>query len=130
MTVATCNAIAKGGQRCRARPLIGTHYCVAHSSTITDDQRAAWRATGGANSSNVARARRALPAELLEIDEVASWLGVCFKQVIAGRMDPPVGTAAANIARTLVELNRAAHIEDRIAELERELGITPNRRSS
>ncbi len=128
MTVVTCHGITKGGTRCRARPLVGSNYCLAHSPTISDEQRAAWRATGGANSASKVRARKALPTELMHSDELAAWLTVCLKQVIAGRMDPPVGTAAANLARTIAEIRRGAEIEGRLSEVETMLGSIVARR--
>jgi len=120
MTVVNCSGITKGGKKCRARVIPGTNWCVFHSADVA--QRRAWAAQGGANSSAQARAKKALPAEVMSIEEVASWLGVVYKGVISGRVEPPVATAAANVARTMNELLRSQQIEERLIEVETMLG--------
>jgi len=109
---------------------VGSAYCLAHSPDISDEQRAAWRRAGGKNSSAKVRAQKTLPTEAMGAAELLSWLTVVFRRVITGQMAPPVGTAAASIARTITEISKAAEIEQRIADLERELGLTPNRRTA
>jgi hypothetical protein len=128
MTVATCHGITKDGQRCRARPLHGSPYCLSHSPDISDAQRKAWSATGGRNSANRVRASKQLPAELMSLEEVDSYLGVVYRGVIHGKIDPKIGTAAANIAGTMKELRKAA-IEERLEEIEQVLGIAKRRAS-
>ena len=39
MTVVACHGITRGGARCRARPLVGSDYCLAHSPDISDEFR-------------------------------------------------------------------------------------------
>ena len=119
MTAVTCHGITRQGERCRARPLGGSTYCVTHSPDVTDAQRKAWAAKGGVNSSAKARARKALPAELMTPDELSAWLGICFRRVIVGEMEPPVGTAAANLARTMMVIREATEVEARLEALER-----------
>lgn len=120
MTVVNCNGITKGGKKCRARVIPGTNWCVFHSAD--EAQRRAWAAQGGVNSSNVARAKKQLPAEILTTEELSAWLSLVFKQTIVGKTDPPVATACANLARTIAELQKAANLEDRLASLEEMLG--------
>jgi len=64
-----------------------------------------------------------LPAEILTTDELSAWLGVVFKQTMVGKIAPPVGTACANLARTIHDLQKDAGLEDRLGELETLLGI-------
>ncbi len=73
---------------------------------------------GGEARSNRARARKALPADPLTNEEVHAWLGLAFKAVIGGRMAPGVGSAAATIAKTMMELTREVELEQRIVALE------------
>lgn len=116
--VMNCNGITRGGQRCKARPLQGTSYCVAHTPEISDEQRKAWSAQGGANSSNEVRARKQLPGEVLSSEELASWLSVVFRKLIVGTIEPAVATAAANLARTMTEISRATDVQTRLEELQ------------
>lgn len=114
----TCSAITKGGERCKARPLQGTSYCVSHTPDISDEQRKAWAAQGGTNSSNAARARKQLPGEVLTSEELAAWLSIVFRQLIVGKIEPAVATAAANLARTMTEISRATDVQTRLEELQ------------
>jgi hypothetical protein len=95
-------------------------FCVSHDPDRVTDL-AEWRKRGGHGKSNKARARKALPADLLTMAEVASYLGLALRSVLAGRTEPNVGTAAANIARALVSVAGAADLERRMDELERDL---------
>ena len=130
MTLAICHGITKGGTRCRARPLVGSGYCVNHSPDISDDQRAAWRATGGKNSSAKVRARKQLPGALMGADEIGAWLAICFKRVIAEKMDPGVANAVSTMSRAMLAVREASDIEDRLNALEQamEAQATPTRR--
>jgi len=121
MAVVNCSGITKGGQKCRARVIPGTNWCVFHSADAA--QRRAWAAQGGANSSAQARAKKALPCAILTSDELISWLSLVFKQTIVGRTAPGVATASAAVAKTIVEISKAALLEERLTEIERALGI-------
>ena len=130
MTAATCHGITRQGQRCRARPLAGSTYCVNHSPDVTDAQRKAWAAAGGKNSSSKARAKWQLPGEVMEADEIAAWLAICFKRVIAERMDPGVANAVSTMSRAMLAVREATEIEARLEALERAAeaqGTTPRR---
>jgi len=118
MTAVTCHGITKGGIRCRARPLVGSNYCLAHSPTISDEQRAAWRARGGFNSSAKARAAKTLPTELMSTDEIAAWLTIQYRKLIAGQLTPGVATASATVAKTIAEIQRGAQLEERMTQIE------------
>jgi hypothetical protein len=98
--------------------LPGSAFCVSHDPAKAA-QLAEWRRKGGYASSNRARAKKQLPAEPLSTVELHSYLGLVFRGVISGKIEPGVGTASSTIARTMVELVRAIDLEVRIAELER-----------
>ena len=128
MTVVNCNGITKGGKKCRARVIPGTNWCVFHSAD--DAQRKAWAAQGGANSSAKARARKQLPGELMGADEIGAWLAICFKRVIAEKMDPSVANAVSTMSRAMLAVREASDIEDRLNALEQAMEgqATPTRR--
>ncbi len=48
-------------------------------------------------------------------------LGVVFRKVINGTLEPGVATAAASVARTMAELAKASDYESRLLDLERRL---------
>ena len=114
-----CTGTTKAGQRCRARALPGSPFCVSHDpSKVT--QLAEWRRKGGYASSNKARAKKHLPAELMTNEQLHSFLGLVFKGVISGKIEPGVATASATVARTMAELSRVVDLEQRIVDLEHE----------
>ncbi len=114
-----CTGLTKAGQRCRARALPESPFCVSHDPAKVT-QLAAWRRKGGLAKANRVRAKKALPAEPLTNEELHAWLGVVFRGVIGGRIEPGVGTATATIARTMAELSRVVDLEQRIVDLEHE----------
>ena len=128
MTVALCRGITHRGERCRARPRTDSAWCLNHDPAISDEQRRVWKARGGHNSASKVRARKSLPAEVMSVEEIEAYLALVFRHVIVGRIDPSVGTAASNIARTMAELKKAA-MDERLGEIERVLGIATRRAS-
>ena len=120
MTVAICQGIARSGQRCRARPIVGTDWCINHSPAITDAQRRAWKARGGHNSAALVRARKQLPMEPLTSEEVASYLSIGIRGVLTKSVAPAVLNAISNAARALSEIRRDAEFEVRLEALERD----------
>jgi hypothetical protein len=116
----SCQAANQSGKPCSAAHW-RDGWCRWHHPDLTE-QRKAWSAKGGQQRSNRARAKKQLPADLLTTEELHSWLGIVFKKVITGTLDPPIATAAANVARTMVELTKTTLLEDRMADLERRLG--------
>jgi len=114
-----CQSIAKSGHPCGAT-VVADGMCAWHAPSWADRRRQ-WSAEGGRKRANRERAKAAIP-EALTADELAAFLSLAFKQVMTGRMEPGVGTAAAAIARTVVAVTEAAalqRLEDRIDELER-----------
>ena len=123
MTVAVCHGIARSGQRCRARPIVGSQWCINHDPSISDAQRREWAAKGGHNSAAQVRARKALPMEPLTPDEIAAYISIAFKGVLAKSVEPAVLNAMANAGRAMSEIRRASEVQTRIDELERLLNI-------
>jgi len=114
----TCRGVTATGKPCGAKPRPGTDLCPWHAPDLAE-RRKEWSRRGGANSSNKARARKALPNGTLTMAEVRGLLGITLRGVLAGKVEPGVGTACANIARALNEVTKTAEVEERIADLER-----------
>ena len=121
-----CCAIAKSGKRCVTPVMAGSAYCWMHDPAAAEARREAAR-KGGRNRATKARALAAIP-EAMSTEELAGWLSLLFKQVMAGRTEPRVGTAAATIARVMIDVREATELEQRIADLEARAGIGHGRR--
>lgn len=116
-----CSGINVDGTPCSATPRPGSAWCVWHDPA-TKSQRVEWAKRGGHARSNRARAAKSLPAELMTPPELASWLGIIFKQTMGKQMAPSIGNACVNIARAIADLQKDAQLEERLAELETLLG--------
>ncbi len=112
-----CRGTTKGGNSCSARPRPGTDRCPWHSDDLAE-QRQAWSRKGGTNSSSKARARRQIPDGAMSAAEICGLLGVVLKAVIAGRIQPNIANAAANLGRTIIAAQEAAEFDARLAALE------------
>ncbi len=117
MTVDRCKGITKGGEPCAAKPRPGTELCPWHSADLAERRRE-WSRRGGVNSSNKARAKKQIPDGTMSAGELGGLLGLVLKGVIAGKIEPGVGNAAANIARALVSVREASEFEERLTALE------------
>jgi len=109
-----CRATNAAGGPCQAKPVRESGYCWVHDGAVAD-QRQAWRREGGRQRSNAARARKQLPTETLGADELIAHLSSVFMGVVDGTVEPRVGTAAASIAKTLIDIRGAGEVE-RLAE--------------
>ena len=58
----------------------------------------------------------------MSTDEIAAWLTIQYRRLIAGQLTPGVATASATVAKAIAEIQRGAQIEERITELEALLG--------
>ncbi len=96
-----------------------------HSPDHAEVRRDAAR-KGGRNRSAQARAKAAIP-EAMDAAELGGWLSLLFRSVVGGKVEPKVGTAAATIARALLEVKATTEIERRLAELEAAAGIDGRR---
>jgi hypothetical protein len=124
-----CRETTKGGKPCGARPRPGTELCPWHSPDLAE-RRAEWSARGGAGRSNKQRAKKALPADPLTAEEIHSYLGVVFRGVIGGKIEPGIGTAAASIARAMIDVAKVAEFESQLAEMRRDLADLTERSAS
>ncbi|MDP9356417.1 MAG: hypothetical protein M3R02_14255, partial [Chloroflexota bacterium] len=78
---------------------------------------------------NRARAKKRLPAESLTLQEVQGLLSVALKGVLAGRIEPGIANASANLARAIAAVTQVAELDARIRELEVVAGIADRRRA-
>lgn len=125
---AQCLSTKADGSPCLAQPIRADGYCWWHSPAL-EQLRQEKRAQGGSNRSNKARAKKALPAEPMTAEEIRSYLGVVFKGVISGKIEPGVGTASATIARALLDVAKVAEVEDQVAQLRADMAAFAGRRS-
>jgi hypothetical protein len=121
--VSQCRALNAAGSPCSATPVRASGWCYWHDPSLEQERRQ-WRARGGANRSNTARARRHLP-DAMSLDELQAMLSVVLKSVVTKKTVPGVGNAVANLARAMVAVDEAAKTSDfdaRLADLERVAG--------
>jgi hypothetical protein len=116
-----CSAIARSGNRCTTTVVTGSNFCYLHDPALVERRREAAR-KGGRNRSTKARAAAQIP-ETMSPADLAGWLSLLFKNVIEGRVEPRIGTAAATIAKVLLEVRTATALEQRLSELESRAGI-------
>jgi hypothetical protein len=122
---AKCQAIARSGSRCNSPVLPASQWCWVHDPAAADRRREASKKGGKARATK-ARALAAIP-DAMTSDELAGWLSLLFKNVVAGRVEPRIGTAAATIARVLMDVREATELEQRLAELESRAGLADRR---
>ncbi len=111
-----CRGANTADQRCDAKPVRPSGWCYWHDPAL-ETERTEGRRQGGKSRSNQARARKQLPTNAMTMQEVQALLGVTFKGVLTGKIEPGVGTACANIARAMTQVAGVAEIEEQIAEL-------------
>ncbi len=112
-----CLGTNQAGGVCSAAP--GPDgYCQWHSPANAE-ARAEWRKKGGSNRSNRARAKKQLADAGMTAGEVGGVLSGVLRDVVAGRLEPGVATAAATVARALVEVRKVSDLEQEVADLER-----------
>jgi hypothetical protein len=122
---ARCSAIARSGARCSSPVLPDSAYCFVHCPSAADRRREASK-KGGRNRANKARAAALIP-QAMSAEDLAGWLSHLFKEVMSGRIEPRVGTAAATIAKALMDVRQAGEVEERLAALEAQAGVTDHR---
>ena len=128
--VARCPSVTREGKPCSATPRPGSAYCAWHDPDLSK-RRSEWSAKGGSARSNKQRAAKALPTELMSTDEIAAWLTIQYRKLIAGQLEAGIATASATVAKAIIEISKAALVEERLAEVEQVLGIdSSNRRTS
>jgi hypothetical protein len=125
MKAARCAAITRGGSRCASAVLAGSTYCWVHDPAAAD-RRVEASKKGGKARSNKARAAKQIPPAM-SAEDLAGWLSLLFTNVMTGRIEPKIGTAAASIARVLHEVRHTTELEERLAELEARAGVGSER---
>lgn len=114
-----CQSRNAKGKPCSA-PLYKDGYCYVHHPEA-DEARAVARRKGGENSANAARAQKRMVA--YSIGGVRAILSTVLRDLLDGRIDTGVATAAATLGRAVITANEKGELEARIAELERRAGV-------
>lgn len=120
MKAERCQATAASGQPCSATPRPGRPYCIWHDPDAAEQRRELSR-RGGRARSNLARAKKHLPAGVMTVDELRGVLGLTIKGVLGGRVEPGVGSSVAALSRAYLAATEAGALEDlqrRMDELE------------
>ena len=65
--------------------------------------------------------------EAMTPEELAGWLSAVFRKVLIGTTSPKIGTAAASIARVLLEVAERTDVEARLTALEEAANIDGRR---
>lgn len=107
-----CPVLTRTGQPCQGRPG-ASGYCVGH-----DPAAAEWRAKGGKQTSNAARALKLIPSRLRPI---ADQLTAALDEVHTGALKPQQATAMAAVASALVRVVTSGEMEQRLRDLEANL---------
>ncbi|MDP9471976.1 MAG: hypothetical protein M3Q71_15145, partial [Chloroflexota bacterium] len=123
-----CMGTNRDGTPCSGQARPGRSMCAWHDPQLATE-RAAWRQKGGQSRSNKARARKRLPAETLSLTEVEAFLSYTLKATLAGKVEPGVANAVANVARTMTTVVQAGEMEGRLRELEAAAGLRERRRA-
>jgi len=105
---ARCAAITRKGTPCPSPPLAGSARCWVHDPAAAAARVEASR-KGGAARSNAQRAMKQIPTAMTA-DELAGYLSLLFRGVVAGKVEPKVGTAAATIAKVLFDVKTAVDV--------------------
>jgi len=121
-----CQATAASGKPCSASPRPGRPFCLWHDPEAGEARRELSR-KGGKGRSNRARAAKHLPGEVLTPATLQGLLGKTLRDVIAGRVEPGVANAAANLGRAIVAVREATEVEERLSALEAAAGIGERR---
>jgi len=122
-----CKEPNKAGKPCGA-----THYrdgfCRWHHPDL-EAQRQAERIAGGKAKANDARARKKVLAAGLSLEAVDAALCGALLDLLDGKLEPNVGTAAATIARTIATVRQQTTLEARISALEDRTGLNEGQAS-
>ena len=113
-----CTGRNRDGGPCSAVPQPGSTWCVWHDPAKAET-REGWRRKGGSARSNKARAKRQLLDGALTAGEVGAVLSAVLKAVVAGKLEPGVANAAANVARALADVRKVGDLETEVADLTR-----------
>ncbi len=117
MNTTPCQGTNRTGGPCSATPQPGKPWCVWHDPNLAE-QRREWNRNAGRAKANSARARKKVLASAMGLSEIDAALCQAMTDVLAGTLEPNVGTAAASIARTIAAVRTTSDLETRLAALE------------
>lgn len=112
-----CQGRNRRGGPCSATARTGRTWCVWHDPDLAA-QRQQWNRNAGQAKSNTARAKKRLLASGMELPEVDSALCQALREVLSGAIEPGVASAAASLARAIVQVRTISDLEVRLAALE------------
>lgn len=118
---APCQGINRDGSPCQARPFADRPFCPWHDPARQDELSQS-RRRGGFNKSREVRAKKLLAKGMDSLGDVNDVLKLAMLEVQAGRLDPKVANAMANLAGRIKDLSVGAELEARIDELQRQTG--------
>jgi len=120
-----CTATTKTGAACSA-----SHYrdgwCRWHHPDLEAERQAA-RVAGGKAKSTTARAKKRVLREARDLRDVDAQLCIALDDVLAGRIEANVATAAASLARAIATVRQAGDLEARLEALEAAAGLAKER---
>lgn len=116
-----CKSLTKTGEPCGAT-LYRDGWCYWHHPDL-EAERQANRMAGGKARGNMSRARKRVLNAAMTLDELDGALCIALEDVLAGRLEPNVGTAAATIAGRIAGIRQASDLEARLASLEARAGL-------
>ncbi len=120
-----CHAVSRSGRPCGATVVAPSGMCAWHAPEWAERRRE-WSRKGGEGRSNKRRAAKQI-AEPMTPAELQSLLGVVLRGVIAGRLEPGVANAAANLGRALVAVREATTLADEVAAIKEAIGLGSER---
>ncbi len=109
-----CEAAKADGSPCNSFALPDRGTCFAHTREMQERATEA-RRRGGQNTSRAARARKALPRGMTDVQDR---LMEALAQVHEGQLDPRIATAMASLAGALVRVFEVGELTVRLEELE------------
>lgn len=112
-----CNGIKQDGRRCTCPVVLASGFCFAHDPARREDADAGRRA-GGRGRSNAARLQKNISPR---VSAICDKLEPLIDQLRKGEVDPRVATAMASVARTMVQLESSAGVEERLRALESQM---------
>lgn len=104
-----CKALTKTGGPCGGYVPTGSEYCFAHDPALAEVRREA-RARGGTNSRKDIRIQKAVSGDLREVLDL---LEDALRGVLAGTLPPGRASAAASLAKAIMEVRNGALEEAR-----------------
>ena len=122
MEAGRCTATTKAGKPCSAQARPGKRVCLWHDAEAAEERRQN-AAKGGQARSSLSRLKRGMPMELLSISDVQAVLGAVLRDLLDGKLDPPVANSAAGVARAFAALATAGDLEERLRKLEEKAGL-------